>query len=216
MQSAENVRLFLKNSWKKKYIRFLLEREERKNLRRCDEFYTQTGLPFINMLQRLSSVSDEERRTIEHDQLGTHVGTQFSRVEIPRFPTPMGVIEKTKITSQRRMLERLYPEYQFLCSFAHGDPEAVLFRTVSDPRSPFRNYATSGQIEDFYQRQVLEAPISYSTLSAVQAASEVAALYPSHVELLAKVTQAWALLQEYNLLAVTIWEMRAKDVLPLI
>jgi hypothetical protein len=216
LQSAENVRLFLKNSWKKKYIRFLLEREERRNLQRCDEFYTRTGLPFINMLQRLSSVSDEERQTIEQDEIGTQTGKQFTRVDIPQFPTPRGVIEKAKTASQKRMLERLYPEYQFLCSFAHGDPEATLFRTVSDPRSPFRNHVTSGQIEDFYQRQVLEAPISYSTLSAVQVASEVAAVYPSNVELLAKVTQAWAFLQEYNLLALTIWELRAKDVLPLI
>ncbi len=58
LQSGENVRLFLKNNWKKKYVRFLLEREERKNLRRFNEFYARSGLSLINMLQRPSSVSD--------------------------------------------------------------------------------------------------------------------------------------------------------------
>lgn len=169
----------------------------------------------MDMLQQLSSVSNEERQTIEHDEIGTPLESQ-TRAEIPRFPTPMGVIAQIKNASQKRMLERLYPEYQFLCSFAHGDPEAVLFRTVSDPRSPFRKHVTTGEIEDFYQRQVLEATVTYSAISAIQAATEVAAIHPHQVELLAKVTQAWTLFHEYNLLAVTIWEMRAKDVLPLI
>ena len=72
LQSAENVRLFLKNNWKKKYIRFLLEREERRNLQRFDEFYMRTGQSLIDMLQGLSSVSDEERQTIEQDEDPEH------------------------------------------------------------------------------------------------------------------------------------------------
>ncbi len=95
-------------------------------------------------------------------------------------------------------------------------PRRCCVRTVSDPRSPFRHHVTTGEIEDFYQRQVLEAPITYSAISAIQAATEVAAICPAHVELLAKVTQAWTVFHEYNLLAMGIWEIRAKEVLPLI
>jgi len=74
------------------------------------------------------------------------------------------------------MLSRLYPEYQFLCSFAEGDPEALFFRAVSDSRSPFRKFLSTADIEDFYQRQILEPPVTYSASSAVQAATDVAAI----------------------------------------
>jgi hypothetical protein len=92
------------------------------------------------------------------------------------------------------MLERLYPEYQYLCSFAHGDSEAAFFRAVSDPQSALQSAVPSGQIEDFYQRQVLEMPRIYSAIAAVQAATEVAAIYPAQIDLLAAVTKAWATL----------------------
>jgi len=71
LQSPANVRLFLKNGWKKKYIRFLLHREEHANLRRFDEFYTKMGFELIGKLQGVSFVTEEERRTIEYDQLGS-------------------------------------------------------------------------------------------------------------------------------------------------
>lgn len=114
------------------------------------------------------------------------------------------------------MLERLYPEYQYLCSFAHGDSEAAFFRAVSDPQSALQSAVPSGQIEDFYQRQVLEMPRIYSAIAAVQAATEVAAIYPAQIDLLAAVTKAWATLARFSLLAVPVWEIRAKTVLPLV
>jgi hypothetical protein len=216
LQSGQNVRLFLKNGWKKKYIRFLLEREERGQLPRFAEYLGKTAKPRMDQLQVLSSVTEDERRTIEQDEIGSSPGPAFTRTPIDRFPLPMGVIEKCTVADQKQMLMRLYPEYQFLCSFAHGDTEATLFRMVSDGRSPLRNALPSEQIKDFNQREILETPIIYSAVAAVQAATEVAVLYPAHVELLVAVTKAWAALTRLSLLALPIWEIRARNILPLV
>ena len=113
LQDAENVRTLLKNGWKKKYVRFLLEREEHKNLPRFSEFYNMTGKDQLDGLQRMSSVTEDERRTIEQEQLGASVGPPFKTTRIPRFPTPMGVIEATRDPNQQRLLKRLYPTTYF-------------------------------------------------------------------------------------------------------
>jgi hypothetical protein len=146
LQSGKNVRLFLKNGWKKKYIRFLLEREECGQLPRFAEYLGKTAKPLMDQLQVLSSVTEDERRTVEQDEIGSSPGPAFTRTPIERFPLPMGVIEKCTIANQKQMLMRLYAEYQFLCSFAHGDTEAMLFRTVSDGRSPLQSALPSAQI----------------------------------------------------------------------
>jgi hypothetical protein len=216
LQGAQNVRTFLKNGWKRKYIRFLLEPEERRHLPRFVEYLTKTAQPWMEQLQLLSSVTEDERRTIEQEQLGSSPGAPFTHTPIDRFPSPMGVIERCTDVNQKQMLMRLYPEYPFLCSFAHGDAEAAFFRAVADPRSPLQNVLPIAQIKDFYQREVLETPISYSAIATVQAATEVAAIYPAHIELLAAVTKAWETLTQLSLLAVPVWEVRARSILPLI
>jgi hypothetical protein len=212
LQSPENVQLFLKNGWKKKYIRFLLHREEHVNFRRFDDFYT-TGFELLGKLQGVSFVSDEERRKIEYDQLGHPFGPLPQLADIPPFPTPGRIIQRITDASQRAMLDRMYPEYEYLCSFAHGDAESVFFRTISDLRSRFRGLFSTSEMENFYQTGVLEPPVMYSVLSAVQVATEVAALYPTDIELHAETAKAWTLLTAGSLIAVPAWEIRAKQVL---
>lgn len=216
LQGGQNVRSFLKNGWKRKYVRFLLQREEHGHLPRSAEYFTETAQPSIDQLQVLSSVTEDEKRTIEEEQLGSSPGPAFTPTRIRNFPLPMKVIEKCVDVNQKRMLMRLYPEYQFLCSFAHGDSEATVFRAISDPRSPLQSFLSSAQIKDFYQRQVLEMPVIYSAIAAVQAATEIAAVYPAHLELLVAATKAWATLTRFSLLAVPVWEIRAKKILPLV
>jgi hypothetical protein len=213
LQSPESVRVFLKNAWKKKYIRFLLHREEHVNFKRFDEFYSKTGYELFEKLQGVSSVTAEERRKIEYEQLGYPFGPLPQLTDIPPFPTPGRIIPRIAEPNQRRMLERLYPEYEFLCSFAHGDTESVFFRSVADPRSRFRRMFSTSEMEYFYQTGVLEPPIMYSVLSAVQVATEIAARYPANIELYAEAAKAWALLSKGSLIALSVWEIRAKQVL---
>ncbi|MFY9853150.1 MAG: hypothetical protein WAK26_04640 [Terracidiphilus sp.] len=213
LQGPENVRLFLKNSWKKKYIRFLLHREEHVNLARFDDYYKIKGADLIDKLQGASFVTDAERRTIDYEQLGFPFGPRPQLAHIPLFPTPGKTIPLITDSNRRRMLERMYPEYEFLCSFAHGDAESVFFRSATDPRSRFRGLFTAGEMEKFYQEAVLEPPVMYSVLSAVQVATEIASIYPTNVELHATVAMAWTLLTNMSLHCVPAWEIRAKRVL---
>ena len=74
----------------------------------------------------------------------------------------------------------------------------------------------SENIEDFYQRQVLEPPIAYSALSSLQAATEIAAVYPNDVELMVKISHGWATLLKYHHLAAPMWEIRSKGLIPLL
>lgn len=143
LQGGQNVRAFLKSGWKKKYIRFLLQREEHGHLPRFVEYFTETAQPWMDQLQVLSSVTEDEKRTIEEEQLGSSPGPAFASTPIRNFPLPMGVIEKCVDLNQKQMLMRLYPEYQFLCSFAHGDSWAAEFRAISDPRSPLQRFVPS-------------------------------------------------------------------------
>jgi hypothetical protein len=213
LQSPENVRLFLKNAWKKKYVRFLLHRAEHVQLSRFDEYFNVTGLEMIDKLQGVSFVSDEERRTIDIQQIGAPFGPQPQPVRIEGFPGPAAVVKKIIDPEQRQMLARLNSEYEFLCSFAHADAESAVTRTLADSHSPYHRFFTTSVIEKHYQEQVLEPPVLYSALSSILVATEVAAAFPDQVELRARLGLAWSFLTKSSLLTVSAWEIRAKKVL---
>jgi hypothetical protein len=216
LQSPKNLRLFLKNNWKKKYVRFLLEREELAHLPRFADYYSNTGLESLGKLQAVSSVTDEERRTIDIQQLGYPFGPKPQLVRMPDFPTPGGVIREISNLDQKKMLSRLYPEYEYLCSFAHGNSNAVFFKTMADVRSPHHREHPKSQIDDFYQTQILEPPIIYSGLSTVVAATEIAAVCPASIELRTELIKAWNFLTSTSILTFHAWQMRAKRVLGIV
>lgn len=216
LQDENNVYLFLKGGWKKEYIRFLLMREECINIRRFDDFVNKSGIEALDHKRKMIHVTDAEKRTIESKQLGTKMPTGIQEESIAEFPTPGRIIGRIVNLDQRSMLERLYPEYQWLCSFAHGGETASFFRTVLDERSPQARFVTSEKRDDLFQQQIAEHSVLYSAISAVSVATEVAAIYPHDVELFAKVTYAWSGLSEFTLLSRSVWERRARKVLPLI
>ena len=86
------------------------------------------------------------------EELGPVFGPRAKAVEIPHFPTPWKVINKTQEPTQKAMLRRLYPEYQFLCSFAHGQGEASLFRAVTDSK-----ITAQESFYDWRKRELLSA-----------------------------------------------------------
>ncbi len=212
LQSVDNVRLFLKNSWKKKYVRFLLHRAEHIRLPRFNDYEQRAAPDTLDKLQRVSFVTDEERRTIEFQQLGG-VSAPSPMVPIKGFPTPALVVKKITNPDQKQMLARLNSEYEFLCTFAHGESDSVVFRTFADKRSFVHSMRTTTEIEKFYQEHVLEPPVLYSALSSVLVATEIAAAFPSDIELRAKLITAWNFLVNGSLLAVCPWQVRARKVL---
>ena len=141
LQDAANVRVFLKHGWKKKYVRFLLQREEYKNLDRFREYFENQALPSLERLRQILGVTEDEKLTIEYQELGVTPPPGFQLAAIQPFPTPGVIIRKIRDQDRKRMLERLYPEYEFLCSFAHGDSEAALFRAIVDPHSEAQRFS---------------------------------------------------------------------------
>jgi len=213
VDGCANVRLYVKNAWKSKYVRFLLQRIECEKLPRFTEYFRSDGINTLNALQSKSFVTDEERKVIEAQQLGIKQEEGWKKYKIAPFPAPHTVLQECSDSDLKRMLTRLYAEYEYLCSFAHGVNDSPLFRTMSDPRSPYRHYSSSSQIEDFYQRQILETPVLYSAMSCVIVGTEVAAKFPDAIELKAKLTGAWTLLINIGLQAQFAWHLRAKKIL---
>ena len=78
---------------------------------------------------------------------------------------------------------RLYPEYQYLSSFAHGLPESTRLRGMFDKHSGWPDWLTFGRTEDNFRKLVIGPAFSISYLSMVQCAAELMTIYPSDLEL---------------------------------
>ncbi len=207
---------YVKGFWKDNYVRFLLQREECKNLTRFDDYLRQGGQAVLAQLQQAAGVTDEEKASVEHLELGTPLPAGMKFAKINRFPQPMGVIQKITDPSRKRMLMRLYPEYRRLCAFAHGSPQSSMFKTAFWERSPIRMLTSEAMRQDLFQREVGEPAIFYSLLSVVQCACEVATLYPSDIELRRTAIEAWNVLLDAHLLGRIVWEIRTKALLGVI
>ena len=213
LQDAKYVRDFLKYGWKQKYIRFLLLREEYCKISRFSDHF-EKGFQQLQLLQARCLVSEDERHTIEEQQLGKPLPKGTRPVPIERFPTPGAVVDKLTDPDLKKMLVRLYVEYEFLCVFAHGGADAEVFKASLDPRSPVQEFISPEQRRDLFQCQLAGPSLTYSLISAVQCATEVAARCPNHVELQVKLSNAWSVLRKCSLWSVPVWEIRAKKVLP--
>ena len=170
----------------------------------------------LENLQRLAGVTDEEKATVEFEELGIPLGIGIALARIKQFPQPMGVIDKIIEPKRKQMLMRLYPEYRRLCAFAHGSAQSSMFTTLFWERSPLKPLIAESQRQDIFQREVGEPALLYSSLSVVQCACEIATLYPSHVELKRSVIASWNVMLKVNLLCRIIWEIRAKAALGVI
>jgi hypothetical protein len=207
---------YVKNFWKDNYVRFLLVREEHKTLPRFDSYINSDGQTVLAQLQHASGVTDEEKATIEFEELGTPLPLGMKLVNIRRFPQPWGVITKIADPDRKRMLMRLYPEYRRLCAFAHGSPQSSMFKTAFWERSPVQRVTPESSRQNVFEKEVVEPAIFYSLLSVVQSACELAVIYPTDVELRRTVIEAWNLLVDSHLLGRIIWEIRTKAALNII
>ena len=210
LENPKWVVVYVKDGWKKLYKRFLLEKEEAKDLPRMREPHNKLMAPYIAALQRISGVTEEEKRTIEKEELDYPLSPDMVEAKIKWFPTPGGVIKEVNEHDRKQMLIRLYAEYEHLSSYVHSLPEAT------DGKASFGKYNdrfSTKQKEDIFQKEIAGPSLYLSYLSVVQSASELTCLYPGDIELSATVTEAWNLLTKFSLLGKVIWEIRAKALL---
>jgi hypothetical protein len=217
VQDPSFVDIYVKSFWRDNYVRFLLVREECKGLKRFDEYLSQSGPRTLEMLRQGAGVTNDEKATVEFEELGTPMPVGMNEAKIKPFPTPMRVIERVTDPEQKRMLMRLYPKYRRLCGFAHGSAQAWMFKNAFWERSPQRSLLSDHQRQDVFEKEVVDPALLHSALSVIQGKCEVAAtLYPADDELKRTVIEGWNVLSEMNLLGRVIWEIRAKSVLGVI
>jgi hypothetical protein len=134
---------------------------------------------------------------------------------LARFPTPGKLRDKIVGPDKKRMLERLYVEYEYLCSFAHGLAEANLLRGIFDPQATHRAdaLATDAEVEDKFQMIVVTPANVKSCICVAAATAELTLLYPGDVDLSASAVKLWNTIGEANLLARIAWNLRGKNAL---
>jgi hypothetical protein len=216
LESPQFIDRYLKDGWKKRYVDLLLQQEEMKSLPRFDKFINVLGPKFLEDGRAHYRITEVEKLTIDHEQLGTALPGGVKPEKIKSFPTPLRAIAETALGDRRRMLERLYPEYVDLSSFTHGLPHSNILKGLLSPRSLHRRLFTEEQAKDSGAKEVTERAFIVSLLSIIQCAAELTEKYPTDVTLHAGVIEAWRFFSEGSLLGKTIWEIRTRRLLGVI
>ena len=210
-ESGDWINQYMRDDWKKHYVQFLLQERETANLQRFKE-YSESQRSILMQESKLHGVTEEEVATIDYEQL--EAPEPAKKCKIKHFPTPASVIGKLEEGSdKRRMLERLYCEYRFLCIFVHSLPTASFFKDTFDITSAFTRFWEEGEREDVFRKEVADRAYVASWLGVVQATAEIADLYPGNVELRAAVAGAWEEMSRDCLLGRAIWHLRTKKLL---
>ncbi|MBI1955719.1 MAG: hypothetical protein HYS38_04945 [Acidobacteria bacterium] len=209
LEDPKWVKVYVKDGWKKQYRRFLLEKEEGRNLSRFEEPLRQMQ-PIIEKLQQICAVTEAEKGTIEKEELDVPLPVGIAEAKIEQFPTPKRVIRKISELGRKKMLFRLYAEYGLLSSYVHGLPAAATWKLGL---GKYKDLFSSKQKEDIFQKEIAGPAIFLSCLSVIQSASELTRLYPNDVELRAAAADGWNLLSTHSLLGKVVWEIRSKALL---
>ena len=212
-ESAAYVDCYLQDGWRKTYVKFILQREETKKLSRFDDYSKRIGPANLTGLRGIFGITEVQQQSVDYEELGSPLPAGVKPVPIPRFPTPGGIIDRIPAGDRRRMLERLYLEYQRLSSFTHGLSEANQFKEMCRRNSRFANLFPVQQLKETYHREIEEHSWIISRLGIIQAAAELTSLYKSDIDLCAAATQAWLEFSEGILLGRTIWEIRTRRLL---
>lgn len=205
---------YLKDGWKKLFVRHLAMCRECVSLPRVTEGLSKQRR-WIDQMQIASGVSDTERQTIKAEELGVPP-SGATPAHIRPFPTPTKILSRIADPGRKRMLKRLYPEYSFPCGFVHFSPASVILASLLDSRQPFRRMFTSGQIEEVFQKEIAGPAVWFDVLSIVQSCSEVLDIYPGDVELARAYVNAWQQLSQNSFIGQVIWKLRAKKLLGVI
>ena len=211
VEKPEWLAVYLKDGWKKLYVRHLWMREECKGLPRMT-VGLQRVAPELEQFRVASGVTEREKQTIDEDELGTLPPTGAQPEVIRQFPAPITVIRHVQDPQRRSMLMRLYPEYQFLCGFVHFSPATMVLSHLLVSGEP------SAQTIYFRPRWNVSKGVGRTgnwteLISIVQSCSEFVCVYRSDVELARTTTEAWKSIIEQSLIGRVVWQLRARGLL---
>jgi|SRR5271154_970959 len=206
---------YLKDGWKKLFVRHIGMREECRTLPRVSKGLVDVE-KWLEQLRIVSGVTAIEKQTVEAEELGIPLPIGTAPVRISQFPTPIRVINQLADPDRKRMLCRLYPEYQFLCGFVHFSPATVTLTSLLDSRQPFRKWFTTGQVTEMWQKEIAGPAMWLNVISVIQCCAEFLAIYPNDVELARCCVEAWKPLSENTLIGRVIWDLRSRKLLGVI
>ncbi len=201
-----------KDGWKKLFIRHVVMREECRSLSRVTKGLAEVE-EWLEKLRIFSGVTNIEKQTIEAQELGVPLPPGTVPAPISAFPTPKRVIHRVTDPDRKRMLLRLYPEYQFLCGFVHFSPATVTLTSLLDSRQPFRKMFTTGQITETWQKEIAGPAMWLNVISVIQSCTEFLAIYPNNVELARCCVEAWKPLSENTFIGRVLWGLRTRKLL---
>jgi hypothetical protein len=182
-------------------------REETLGLPRFQELASRAPVDLIQLGLHFG-VTNAQICTIRQEELLEPLPPGVNEETIDQFPTPGKVIGKISHGDKKRMLERLYPEYVYLCSFAHGSGQANLLKIFFNERSPHTPAMTSAERSNRFERDVIGEACGTSLFSIAQGVAELTRLYPQDMDLPAIATEAWEQFGERSLWTKAIWEIR--------
>jgi hypothetical protein len=217
LEGASYVDAYLQDYWRKRYVQYLLVREECSGLSNHQEYLTN-ALPGLVNLRNHFGISADQQATVDLEELGTPLPPSLKAQKLAHFPTPGKVPDKITVPDKRRMLERLNVEYGYLCSFSHVLAEANLLKGIFNKRSKHRDDAqvSESDLRDKFEMLVISAANLKSCLCVAQATTELTLLYPNDLDLSAIAITTWNTICEANLLARIVWALRARSVLGVI
>lgn len=208
------ARVYLEDSWRRTFERYLLEKAERQNLPRFQGFFPQAYYRVERVRQRLG-IGDSVRDAVEYrffnpkDPPGGPP-KNVAGVKLPkRFPTPNGVLKEISGPNKDH-LQRWYSEYRFFCDFTHCGMGKLELTHLFDRPSRF----STADKEDFYAKEGQNAA-AVSYVAVASACTELTGVLGlADVERVMRIVEFWDFLRPRVLLAKAMWDLRAWHLLP--
>ena len=212
--------VYKKDSWKRYYMKYMLEKYECGKLSRFEEYINKIAPSNLNRLQRHCGISKDEKEAIEfkfnnpYEKLPPHLKNKLPE----DFPTAGRAKDLIKNTSIKDCLERWYHEYKYLSGYSHGQMLKPIARTVLESREL--------NISEEKKQKFLQKEFQHSLIvSYVSSASACAEACPTLeynvgdtevIEVKAALTKLWNELTDLSLLGKVFWNIRISELLGVI
>jgi len=201
--------IYKKDSWKRKYWKYLLEKHEYEKLPRFENYLNKEAPFYLNRLQQLYGISSDEKAAIEFKFYNPNKQLPSS---LQPFPTAGKAKKSIKNTSIKYCLERWYQEYRYLSGYSHGHMVKPLGLAFLESREL---NLTEEQKQKYYENELEHSSI-VSYVSSASACAEACPILDYDVEVIEALTKVWNELTDLSLLGKVFWDIRIRNILGVI
>ena len=225
------TRRYLKDDWRKEYERHLLDADERSGLGRYDDF-TEQQADLLENERGLLGISDEEKEFVEwryRNPPGTEKPAHLRDASrtIANFPMPAEVIREVTDPQLADALRRWQKEYGYFSAYTHSGSRKLMAGSIAGNLRVTGNLKLTRSQKEKVVESEYAPGIMVSYLATGMACAEAAtralprgptgaspARAVGDAELLVSISDLWDLLERSSLVGRSLYEMRARSVLP--